>query len=158
MRRLAGIVAARLEKIAPARAGDFRRRLRRLQDRLGGLDDDFRRGLRHCRSRAMVTSHEAFGYLARRYGLTQVGIAGLDPEAEPAPQRIAEVARYVRTHRVSTVFFERLVAPDVAETVAREAGARATVLDPIETAPQSGDYVDAMHADLRTLTTALGCR
>jgi zinc transport system substrate-binding protein len=134
-----------------------------LARRVRALDRDYRRGLAHCATRGFVTSHAAFGYLARRYGLRQVPITGLDPEAEPSPRTLADLAALVRREHVSTVFFERLVSPKLAQTVAHEAGATTAVLDPIEglTAAESTNgttYLTLMRQNLAALRSALGCR
>ena len=86
----------------------------------------------HCRRRELVTTHAAFGYLAARYRLTQVAITGIEPEAEPSAQTLADLVDAVRRDHVTTVFVEQLVSPRLADTVAREAGATTAVLDPIE--------------------------
>jgi zinc transport system substrate-binding protein len=106
-----------------------------------------------------VTSHAAFGYLAERYGLTQVPITGLSPEEEPSPQRLAEVARLAKAKGVTTIFFETLVSPKIAETLAKEVGAKADVLDPIEgvEAGSGADYLSVMRDNLTHLRAALGC-
>ena len=122
------------------------------------LDREYHRGLAHCARREIVTSHEAFGYLARRYGLKQVAVTGIAPEAEPSPRRLAQVVRTVKRTRATTVFFERLVSPRLAETVAREVGARTAVLDPIEGAEPGQTYVSLMRRNLAALRKALGCR
>jgi zinc transport system substrate-binding protein len=105
----------------------------------------------------MVTSHDAFGYLAGAYGLEQVSIAGLSPEDEASPRRLAEVAELARDKGVTTIFFEELVSPKVAESLAREVGAEATVLSPLEGPPETGDYLSAMRQNLTSLRTALDC-
>jgi zinc transport system substrate-binding protein len=127
------------------------------------LDRQYRIGLRHCARRAFVTSHAAFGYLAGRYGLRQVAITGITPEAEPSPQQLARAVKEVRRTGSTTVFFERLVSPRVAETVARETGARTAVLDPIEgltdeEQQQGQTYFTLMQHNLLELRDALGCR
>jgi zinc transport system substrate-binding protein len=131
--------------------------------RLDTLDADYRRGLSHCERRDVVTSHAAFGYLTQRYGLRQIPITGLSPEAEPAPRDLARVVQQVRQRRATTVFFETLVAPDLARTVARETGAKTAVLDPIEgltddELESGGNYFKLMRRNLQTLRQALGCR
>jgi zinc transport system substrate-binding protein len=105
----------------------------------------------------MVTSHDAFGYLAERYGLEQVAISGLSPEEDPSPRRLAEVAQFAQERGVTTIFFEELVSPRVAESLAREVGAQARVLSPLEGPPDDGDYLSAMRANLAALTAALDC-
>jgi zinc transport system substrate-binding protein len=136
---------------------------RPLLARLGRLDQAYRTGLHDCERHEIVTSHEAFGYLAERYGLKQIAITGLSPEAEPTPQRLQHVVEVVRSTGATTVFFETLVSPRLAETVARETGASTAVLDPIEgltsDEQQRGeDYFTVMRRNLRALRTALGCR
>ncbi|GAA0548990.1 zinc ABC transporter substrate-binding protein [Paractinoplanes ferrugineus] len=155
---IAGQLGDRLAAADPANAASYRSRARQLQDQLRDLDRTYARSLATCRRHELVTSHSAFNYLATRYGLTQVGITGISPEAEPAPRRLAEVARTARATGTTTIFFETLVSPKVAETIAREVGARTAVLDPLEglTDP-AADYFSVMRANLAALTTALGC-
>lgn len=157
VQRLAAAVGERLAALDPPRAEGYRERAQALVRELAGLDGAFRTGLSHCARRELVTSHAAFGYLADRYGLSQVAITGFTPEAEPASGRVAQVAGYARAHHVTTVYFESLVSPKVAQTVASSIGARTAVLDPIETRPASGDYLTAMRADLATLRAGQGC-
>src|SRR5438874_11697741 len=63
-----------------------------LAAKVDALDGEYRVGLSNCARRTFVTSHAAFGYLAARYGLHQVAITGLDPEAEPTARRLASLA------------------------------------------------------------------
>jgi zinc transport system substrate-binding protein len=155
----------------PIRFADMARRVGEALNRpsetvereLRALDSEFRSGLTDCDRREIVTSHEAFAYLADRYGLEQIAITGLSPEAEPTPQELERVIDQVRTTRATTVFSETLVSPRLAETVARETGATTAVLNPIEglTDEQSArgdDYLSLMRENLAALRQALGCR
>jgi zinc transport system substrate-binding protein len=130
---------------------------------LKALDRDYRNGLKNCKRREIVTSHAAFGYLAQRYGLQQIAITGLTPESEPSPKQLADVVRIVKQTHATTVFFETLLSPRLADTVAREVGAKTAVLDPIEgltpTEQKAGDdYLSLMRQNLAALRTALACR
>ena len=130
--------------------------------RLESLDRDFRRGLTHCARREIVTSHAAFAYLADRYGLEQLPLVGLTPEAEPAAKDLERLVEDVREAGATTVFFEPLVPARLAETVAREAGVSTAVLDPLEglTSEQrerGDDYFSVMRENLAALRAALGC-
>ena len=116
-----------------------------------------------CAAPQIVTSHAAFAYLAARYGLEQIPLAGLAPEAEPSARSLAHLVEMVRRSGATTVFFETLVSPKLAETVAREAGVSTAVLDPLEglTGAQQAagaDYFTVMRANLVALRKALGCR
>jgi zinc transport system substrate-binding protein len=135
----------------------------RFAARLRALDAEFRKGLADCGRRELVTSHAAFGYLAERYGLTQVPITGRSPEAEPTPRDLEDVVRRVREAGATTVVFETLVSPRLAETVAREVGADTAVLDPLEgltddEAAAGRDYFAVMRSNLAALRKGLGCR
>ena len=135
----------------------------RLVERLNELDKEYRRGLADCARREIVTSHEAFAYLAERYGLRQIAITGLNPEAEATPQALEETVDAVRASQATTVYVERLVSPRLAETVARETGTKTAVLDPIEgltdTEKKEGaDYFTLMRRNLHALQRGLGCR
>jgi zinc transport system substrate-binding protein len=126
------------------------------------VDREYRSGIANCARHEFVTTHAAFGYLAARYGLKQVAITGLDPESEPTAQRLASLARLVRRDHIRTVFFERLVSPKLAQTVAREAGVKTAVLDPIEgLTPQEAShgvtYLTLMRQNLAALRLVLGC-
>jgi zinc transport system substrate-binding protein len=156
--RISELVSESLADADPANADAYRASSDDLIDDLDQLDREFEEGLADCASRDFVTSHEAFGYLAARYDLEQIGIAGLDPEAEPSPQRIAEVTDFVGRHDITTIFFETLVSPEVAETIASETGATTAELDPLEGPPNEGDFLTAMRANLQALEEALGCR
>lgn len=134
-----------------------------LAKRLRTLDGAYRRGLSDCERSDIVTSHEAFGYLAERYGLRQIAITGLSPEAEPEPARLQEVVDLVRRRGVTTIYFETLVSPRIADTVARETGADTAVLNPIEglteaESARGDDYLSLMRENLAALRRGLGCR
>jgi zinc transport system substrate-binding protein len=134
----------------------------RLVARLDDLDAEYRAGLATCNRHEIVTSHEAFAYLAQRYGLEQIPITGLSPEAEPRPADLARVVDLVEERGVTTIYYETLVSPRIAETVARETGATTAVLNPIEGLTQSEiangeDYFSRMRANLRALEEGLGC-
>ena len=152
-------VADRMAAIDPTNAAGYHQRAAELDQALNAVDTDFAGGLKTCQRRQIVTSHAAFGYLSQRYSLTQIPITGHSPEVEPTPQHLAEAAEAARKAGATTIFFETLVSPKVAQAVADTIHAKTAVLDPIEgLEPNStGDYVSVMHANLDTLKTALGC-
>lgn len=144
-----------------ANASDYTAAAEALNADLTSLDAEFTDALASRASDTIVTSHAAFGYLADRYGLTQIAISGLSPDQEPDSQHMAEVAEYVETNGISTIFFETLVSPDIADTLAAETGAQTAVLNPLEGLTQEqidadADYFTVMRENLATLQTALG--
>lgn len=157
---VADAVADRLAEVSPADADVFRSRAAAVRAELARLDRELAAGLATCTSRDLVTGHQAFGYLAERYRLTQVGVAGLTPEAEPDGGTLAELTEYVRSHSVRTIYYETLVSPDVARTLAGATGAATAVLDPIEGLSETsaaGDYLALMRANLATLRAGQPC-
>ncbi len=156
----AASLAAVLSKVDPANRDGYSARARALIADLTELDTQFRRGLATCERRTIVTAHAAFAYLAHAYDLRQIPIAGLDPSHEPTPNGVASIAAKVDADGVTTVFTERLVSPAVADTVARETGAKTAVLDPIEgLAEETRDetYLTLMRQNLEAIRAANGC-
>ena len=151
-------VADTLTELDPDGAETFAANAAALTQRFEDLDAAYAAGLAQCDSRTFVTTHEAFGYLADRYDLEQVGISGVDPEAEPSPARLAAVEKIVRDEGVTTIFFETLVSPKVAQTLAADLGVDTAVLDPIEgLADPDADYFSIAEANLAALRVALSC-
>jgi len=154
-------IAEKLGTVDPDRAADYTANAKALEAELTALDQAYAEGLQTCERTEFITSHEAFGYLAKRYGLTQIAISGLSPDAEPSPARIAEVHAEAKEHGITTIFYETLVSPDVAKSIAGDLGLKTDVLDPVEgITPESRgtDYVSVMRSNLTALTTANGCR
>lgn len=131
-----------------------------LVSELEKLDGEYRTVLDGCANKDLITSHNAFGYLARRYGLRQVGITGLTPDEEPSPADLGSVADFVEAHHVRTIYFETLVSPAIAEAVASETGTKADVLDPIEglnKRSQGSDYLEVMRSNLANIAEDQPC-
>jgi zinc transport system substrate-binding protein len=161
--RYAGVVQAvtdKLVEVDAAHADGYKERAKTLLGEVNTLDTEFRTGLQNCKLKTFVTSHEAFAYLAKRYGLQMVGIAGFTPDAEPTPQRIKEVQDIVRSQKVTTIFYEELVSPKVAESIARDVHVKTAVLSPIEglsDANSQETYLTLMRENLQELRKANSC-
>jgi zinc transport system substrate-binding protein len=162
MRALVDAVAVRLADLDPAHAGAYRRRAARAGARLDAVDRAYATSLERCERRVVVTTHAAFGRLARRYGFRVASIAGIAPDQEPDPRRLARLAALVRGAGVPVVFTEELVPPEVARALARETGVPTEVLSPIEglTAAErrrGADYWSLMATNRARLARAMGC-
>jgi zinc transport system substrate-binding protein len=160
--RLAAVghqVAAELAAVDPEHADAFTSAADDLAADLDALDAELADGLAACRGATVVASHEAFGYLAERYGLHQVGISGVDPDVEPSPARLRDVAEVVQAEDVRTLYFEVLVSPKVTQTLAGQLGVTTAVLDPLEGMAEGDDrdYLDVMRDNLDALATGLTC-
>ncbi|WP_327269558.1 metal ABC transporter substrate-binding protein [Streptomyces sp. NBC_01218] len=154
-------VGTSLAKADPAHAADYRANTDRLVEKLNTLNTAYETGLKSTTTRTFLTTHSAFGYLAERYGLTQEGIAGVDPEAEPSPARIKDLQHIAEENGATTVFFETLASDKTAKTLAKDTGLRTDVLDPLEGITDSSkgdDYLQVMESNLGALQKALGAK
>lgn len=155
-------IADALAQADPAGKDVYAANARALIEKLKALDKEYQT-LAACPRKEIVISHAFFAYPARRYGLEQIPIiAGLSPNAEPTPKQIAELVRLVKEHNIRYIFFETLVSNKVAEVIARETGARALVLNPIEgltpeEAAKGKDFLTLMQENLSNLKLALEC-
>ena len=163
--RMIAIVDAITEafgKADPDNAASYRKNADAYLEDLRGLDAEYAAALATCESRVIVTSHRAFGYTADTYDLRQIPIAGVSPEIEPDPRTLEAIAAEAKAEGVETIFLESIAPPDLAETVAREIGAKLDLLDPIEGLTQDqidgGEtYASIMRGNLARLVAGLGC-
>ena len=157
---VATVIAQRLSSIDPANKTDYFNNAKAFQDKLAALNGEFAAGLANCWRKEIVTSHAAFGYLAKRFSMVQIAINGLAPEQEPNAAELAAVSTYARAHDVTTIYAETLASPAIAQAVAREAGARLATLDPVEgltKASHGTDYFEVMRSNLKALRAGQGC-
>ena len=129
---------------------------------LEALGNTIDTSLAQCESNALVTSHRAFAYLAKRANLAQVAIAGVNPEEEPSAQSLEAIAAFAKKSRVSTIFFETLLPADLAKTLAEKVGATSEVLDPVEGISNEdlaagATYFSIMQANIARIATGLRC-
>lgn len=160
--RQAGRILDALARVDPGRREVYRANAASLEADLAALHERIAVRLGRCRQRTIVTAHAAFSYFARRYGLRMIAISGLSPEAEPSPIRLRQVLHQVRQYRVRAIYFETLASPKVAQTIAREVGARTLVLDPVEgltldRQAAGATYFTVMNENLQQLVEGLDC-
>ena len=155
---LANEVAQKFSALDPKNADLYEANRITLVDKLSDLDSNFTIGLKTCERRLIVTSHAAFGYLAEAYGLEQEAIAGLSPESEPTPKRLNEIRKEAQADGTTTIFFETLASPKVAQTLADDLNITAAVLDPLEGVAKGQTYFSVMEQNLAALQKALNCR
>jgi zinc transport system substrate-binding protein len=162
-KRMVEIIRDALKEVDPANAQTYENNAGNYLALLSELDEKYRIGLAECAIRDAVTSHAAFGYLAKRYNLNMINIAGLSPKEEPSPRRMAEIAELARAKNIQYIFFETLVLPKLAETIAREIGVQTVVFNPIEGLTEEElaageNYISIMEKNLANLRTALRCQ
>lgn len=145
-------------RVDNARAGEYRTRAEKLRARLETLDEWYRTTLADCRSHTILVTHDAFGYLADRYRLEQVGLAGISPEGEPTSESLIQAEALVRDGDVDAVFYEETEeGRRIAETVGQDLGIPALPLATLESRPPEGNYLTVMKANLDSLAEGMGC-
>jgi len=128
--------------------------------KLHELDNKFRTELKDVKRNEIITQHAAFGYLAKEYNLKQVPIAGLSPDQEPSPAKLAELKKFAKSHDLKVIYYEELASPKVAETLAKEIGAKSKVLNTLEGLSKEDqkkgmDYISIMEENLQSLKQTL---
>lgn len=152
-----------LIKADPAHAADYTKNATSYIAKLQALDHSYATGLQSCQLHTIITSHEAFGYVAARYHFTAQAIAGLSPDSEPSAAKMAELTQLARQQNIHYIFFESLVSPRLADTIAQEVGAKTLVFDPLEgltneAQKQGQNYLSVQQQNLAALRTALACQ
>jgi zinc transport system substrate-binding protein len=160
MQVMAGTVLHYYLAADPAHKAAYEANFAILEEKLSALDKEYTDALSAVSHKDIVTSHQAFGYLARDYGLKQVAIMGLSPDAEPKAQDLLRITKFVKANGIKTIFFEELVSDEIAKTLANEAKVSTMVLNPLEglTPGQESkgeDYFSLMKANLNNLVQAL---
>jgi zinc transport system substrate-binding protein len=157
--QMAAILEA-LVALDPDHADDYQRNFDAAAAELDAIDLAYKEAVESFATKEIIVAHEAYGYLCDAYGLTQLGIEGLNSESEPTPARMAELTDYAKEKNISVIFFENLASPKVADALAREVGAKTMVLSPIEGLTEEEiaagkDYFSVMRDNLEALKEAL---
>jgi zinc transport system substrate-binding protein len=158
-----GNIKAALVEVDPDNSNYYELSAKSYSDQLDLLDAEFRKGLANCQSRDIVTSHNAFQYLGKRYNLNILSISGLSPDEEPSPKKLAEVTQFVKKNKVKYIFFETLVSPKLSQTITQETGAQAITFNPLEgltteELAHGKNYISVQRDNLTALRTALNCQ
>jgi zinc/manganese transport system substrate-binding protein len=158
---IAGRIGDELARLRPESADAFARNARACRQRLAGLKTwaaaEIARippGRRH-----LVTSHDAFGYLARDYGFEIHPLSGLSTDSEPDARRLAVLIKLIRDQKIPAVFAENNANPRVIANLVSETGARAggvLYADGPGPADSGAATYEAMYRhNIRTLVEAL---
>jgi len=154
---------ARFSKLLPAKAMMFHANAIAYSAKLETLKLHYTQGLAECKNRTLITNHDAFGYLAHANQLQNISVIGLSSDEQPSSQTIAKIIDIVKEHHIKIIFFEELISDNVAQTIAKETGAKAQPLQPLENISQDElkshqTYLTIMEDNLKKLREAMECR
>lgn len=149
-----------LQKVDPANKDYYEKNFLDNVKKLDQLDQEYKKALADYKGKEIIVAHQAFGYLCQAYGLKQMAIEGLSADSEPTPTRMAEVTKFAKEHKVKYIFFEDLISPKVAQIIAKQAGAKTEMLNPLEGLSQEDiqagkEYFSVMKDNLIKLQKAL---
>jgi zinc transport system substrate-binding protein len=131
--------------------------------KLSALDAKYKTELKHCQLRTFVFGgHAAFAYLAKRYGLEQIPLYGINPDSEPTPRKLAELVKISRKYGIKYIYFEEMVSDKLARVMAKEIGAQTLALNPgvnltRDQLRKGITFLDIMEQNLKNLKKGLGC-
>lgn len=154
-------IAQGLSEAAPAYAADFKRNADQLRAEIAALDAQLKADFAAIpqERRRILTSHDAFRYFGRAYGIKFVSVQGVSTEAEASPEDLVKIVRQARDGHLSAIFLENMTDPRLAETVAQEAGIRMggelyadALSDPSGPAP---DYLSLVRYNAKQLLAAM---
>ncbi|MDR1605663.1 MAG: ZinT/AdcA family metal-binding protein [Streptococcaceae bacterium] len=145
-----------LVKQFPKQKATFTKNAEAYLTKLKALDQAYKDGLANAKQKNFVTQHRAFAYLAMEYGLNQVAVSGLSPEAEPSAARLKDLKAYVEKNDIKYIYFEENASDKIAKTLADETKVQTLVLNPLESLTQEQekageDYITVMTENLQNL-------
>ena len=130
-----------------------------LKARFANLDKDFTAGLSQCANKELIISHDAYGYLASRYGFKTHTIAGFSPDDQPSAKILAELKKEAK-EGITHILIEENSIRRFADTLARETGLATLPANPLGrgTLDPKKDFFDVMKINLNSFKTALNCK
>ena len=151
-----------LVSLDPDNLAYYQNNLKQFDDNLELLNSNIKNNLTNCALSDFIAFHDAFGYFAKRYGLTQHAISGVSPEMDISPQKLSESIKLAEQLGVNIIFSEDNIEPRLSNTIASEIGGKVLILSPIEMITQEEhdlgeDYFSKMYDNLNNLKIALEC-
>lgn len=157
---MADTISLRLSEHFPEHKVLFDENTKAYISELKKLDQEYVDSLQNCKHKEIVVNHNAFGYLGTKYGFSSHSVTGLSPDEQVSAKKMKEITDLVKSEDIKVVFFESFVSPEVANTISKEAGAKAQSLQPLANVnedEESKGYIGLMRDNLLKLQTAMEC-
>ena len=152
----AQIIADKLSELDSANKDTYQKNAQNFSAKAHDLTKKYQPIFEKANQKTFVTQHTAFSYLAKRFGLNQLGIAGISPDQEPSPRQLTEIQEFVKTYKVKTIFTESNASSKIAETLIKSTGVSLKTLNPLEADPQNDkSYLDNLEEDIAILAEEL---
>lgn len=157
-KKMADSITTALAKEAPDRKETFDKNLALFNKQADELDQNLQKAVDSGSKKELLVTHAAYGYLAERYGFTQLPIAGISPSDEPSQKQLAAIVKEAEMHDLNYIAFEETVSPKVARVIQKEIGAESITIHNLESVAkdqQDQSYFDLMNENVTTLKQAL---
>ena len=152
----AQIIADKLSELDSENKEIYQSNAKKFIDQAHELTNKYKPIFDKVEQRTFVTQHTAFSYLSKRFGLNQLGIAGISPDQEPSPRQLTEIQEFVKTYKVKTIFTESNVSSKVADTLVKSTGVSLKTLNPLEADPQNDkSYLENLEENMAILAQEL---
>ena len=152
----AQIIADKLSELDSANKDTYQKNAQNLSEKAHDLTKKYQPIFEKANQKTFVTQHTAFSYLAKRFGLNQLGIAGISPDQEPSPRQLTEIQEFVKTYKVKTIFTETNASSKVADTLVKSTGVSLKTLNPLEADPQNDkSYLENLEENMAILAEEL---
>ena len=152
----AQIIADKLSELDGANKDTYQKNAQSFSAKAHDLTKKYQPIFEKVNQRNFVTQHTAFSYLAKRFGLNQLGIAGISPDQEPSPRQLTEIQEFVKNYKVKTIFTESNASSKVADTLVKSTGVTLKTLNPLEADPQNDkSYLENLEENLSVLAQEL---
>ena len=152
----AQIIADKLSELDNANKDTYQKNAQSYSNKAHDLTNKYKPIFEKASQKTFVTQHTAFSYLAKRFGLNQLGIAGISPDQEPSPRQLTEIQEFVKTYKVKTIFTESNASSKVADTLVKSTGVSLKTLNPLEADPQNDkSYLENLEENLAVLAQEL---
>lgn len=159
MQTIAQTITDNLSAIDPINQAYFQKNFTQLLTELKTLDAQYQT-LKKCQTHRLVTSHEALGYLADRYGFQIDSIQGLSPDFEPTPRQLSDLINKIKTLNIKSILVEDLVSPKYSQTIQEETHVALLPFHTLEGLPQNSinpSYYKLQLENIKSLRQALQC-
>ncbi|MCK2158500.1 zinc ABC transporter substrate-binding protein [Exiguobacterium sp. 17-1] len=155
---MAQSITTALAKEVPDKKAAFEKNLTAFNTQADDLDQNLQQAVNKGSKKELLVTHAAYGYLAERYGFSQLPIAGISPSDEPSQKQLAAIVKEAKLHDLKYIAFEETVSPKVARVIQQEIGAEAITIHNLESVTkeqQKTSYFDLMNENVATLKQAL---
>ena len=163
MIKAASVLREKFTKLLPQNEELYRTNADAYIAKLKEIDARYREKMLTCKIDTIVVDHNAFSYLAEKYGFHVESVSGLSPDAEPSAKVMGKIIEKVQDKNITTIFFESFASDKVINAIAADTNVKVDMLQPIanitkEELQNGSTYYSLMMQNLEKIAKARECR